>query len=261
MKFNKISFLKTSKEAFKFQLKTIYPLHSKNNVTLNLLALNHDRNSSSFLTIIDLVKKKRVADVYTISRSIFESVISMGILAKHLIQDDIERYQNYQYIQTEKVYSHLKKLKCEHLSGVPKNMVKHLNDMRNQYVCKFGKGNHPTWTGKSLEQNTKLLDKVYFPTCNSSNFYEYLYCQVYRNASQCAHASFGGLSKCVKVKEIANFNGVTHQTLDSDESHLIFSCFHALIVFFSSARFIEELLGSNKIENYFQQLCSKIISK
>ena len=261
MEFDTISFLKISRKVFKFQLEAIYPLISKNNQTLNLLALNHDRNSSSFLTIIDLVKRKRVADVYTISRSIFESIISMGILAKHVIKDDIERYLNYQFIQTEKVYSHLKKLNREHLSGVPKNKVEYLNRMKTQYINKFGKGNHPTWTGKSLEQNTKLLDKAYPPTCNSSNFYEYLYCQVYRKASQCAHASFAGLSKCVEVTRIANFDGLSHQTLESNEPHLIFSCFHALIVFFASARFVGGLLGNDKIENYFQEICGQIISK
>ena len=75
-KLTKPSFLKLSKEALEFQLKTLYPLHiEKEPERTNFIFLNHDRNFSTFLTVKYLVENGRVADIYTLSRSMFESVI------------------------------------------------------------------------------------------------------------------------------------------------------------------------------------------
>lgn len=260
-KFTKSNFLKLSKEALDFQLKALYPLHvEKEAQRINLLFLNHDRNFSSFLTIEYLLKHERVADIYTISRTIFESVISMGLLSKKLIANDLNRYQDYQFTEIYKTYSHLKRLGLERTSGVPDKQVNFLEKKRNDYINKYGK-NLSTWTGHSLENNIKLIDQNYQPTCNEDHFYEYLYCQVYRKGSQAAHSSFAGLSKGVEVEKL-NIPGATSvQRLKSSEPHLIFACFHSLIVFLSSVRFLGALLKKKETEDYFHSVSKYIISE
>ena len=260
-KFSKSNFLKISKEIFDFQLKTLYPLQVKNDPErTNLLFLNHDRNFSAFLTIKYLVEHGGIADIYTLSRSMFESVISMGLLAKKVIPNDLQRYQNYQFTEIYKTYSHLKKLGLEITSGLAKKDVDYVKKKKDEYINKYGK-NLATWTGKNLEENVKLVDLNYPPSCNEDRFYEYLYCQVYRKGSQSAHASFGSLSKGVEVEKIKLPDLLVAQRFKPSEPHLIFSCFHSIIVFLSSVRFLGHLLNNSKTESYFDKITKYIISE
>jgi len=259
-KFTKANFIKISQEVLDFQLKTLYPLRvNKDPIRVNLVFLNHDRNFSTFLTIRYLVEHERVADIHLLSRSIFESIISMGLLSKHLVKEDLERYQDFQYIEIYKTYNHLKHLGLERLSGIASSEVDFLYNKRNEYLRKWGRS-ASTWTGKSLEQNVRLVDNAYAPTCNEEHFYEYLYCQVYRKGSQAAHSSFTGLAKGVDIERFPIY-GTTIQRFKANESHLIFSCFHSLLVFLSSVRFLGYLTDKKGTEDYFHKIARYIISE
>lgn len=259
-KFTKLNFIKISQEVLDFQLNALYPVRVNIDPTrVNLVFLNHDRNFSAFLTIRYLVEHERVADIYSLSRSIFESIISMGLLSKHLIKEDIERYQDFQCVEIYKVYNHLKQLGLERLSGISPSEADFLYGKRNEYLRKWGRSTS-SWTGKSLEQNVKLVDEVYAPTCNEMHFYEYLYCQVYRKGSQAAHSSFAGLRKSVDIDKLT-MPGATIQRFKANERNLIFSCFHSLLVFLSSVRFLGCLTNKKETEDYFHRIASYIISE
>lgn len=260
-KFTKSNFIKISQDALDFQLKSLYPVQTgKDPIRVNLVFLNHDHNFSTFLTIKYLVEHSRVAEIYTLSRSMFESVISMGLLAKRLIAKDIERYQDYQYLEIYKTYKHLKRLGLERLSGLPLSEVDFVCNKREEYIKKWGR-NIASWTGKSLEQDVRLVDEHYAPTCNEKHFYEYLYCQVYRKGSQSAHASFAGLSKGIDIEKLSIPGAVTAHRFKANEGHLIFSCFHSLLVFLSSVRFLGYLLDKKQTELYFHKVAEYIISE
>jgi len=236
-KFTTANFILVSSAVLNFQLGVLYPVHAeKEPVRINLLFLNHDRNLSTFLTIKYLVEHQRVADIYTLSRSMFESIISMGLLAKNLVADDIERYKEFQYLEIYKSYAHLTKLGLEHLSGLPASDAQVVSDRRSDYVKKWGK-KESSWTGRSLEDNVKTVDGDYPPTCDESHFYEYLYYQVYRKGSRSTHSSFAGLSSGVNVESIT-MPGAVAKRFTVNEGDLIFSCFHSLLVFLSSVRFL-----------------------
>lgn len=259
-KFTKSNFITISQEVLDFQLKALYPVQIEKDPTrINLVFLNHDRNFSTFLTIRYLVEHERVADIYTLSRSMFESIITMGLLSKHLIGSDVERYQNFEYIEIYKTYNALKKLGLEHLSGVPSSDVEFLCKKREEYIKKWGK-NTSSWSGKSLEQNVKLVDDNYVPTCNEKHFYEYLYCQVYRKGSQSTHSSFAGLSKGVNIERFSIPGVITAQRFKANKSHLIFSCFHSILIFLSSVRFLGYLLDKKETESYFHKIAKYTIS-
>jgi len=260
-KFTKLNFLTISQEILDFQLKTLYPVRvGEDPNRINLIFLNHDRNFSTFLTIRYLVEHERVADIYTLSRAIFESIVSMGILAKSVIPDDLHRYQEYQFTEIDKTYDHLERLGLQQLSGVSPSDIDLVRRKRQAYINKYGR-NLSTWTGHSLEQSVKILDKNYPPTCNESHFYEYLYCQVYRKGSSTTHASFGGLSKGVQIETIRVPGDFTAHRLKANESHLIFSCFHSLLVFLSSVRFLAFAQQKAEAEVYFQNLARYIIAE
>lgn len=259
-KFSTANFMLVSSEAMNFQLGALYPVHAKKEpVRINLLFLNHDRNFSTFLTIKYLVEHQRVADIYTLSRSMFESIISMGLLAKNLVADDIERYKEFQYLEIYKNYAHLAKLGLERLSGLAASDAKVVSDRRSDYVKKWGK-KESSWTSRSLEDNVKTVDGAYPPTCNESHFYEYLYCQVYRKGSRSTHSSFAGLSSGVNIESII-LPGAVAKRFTVNEGNLIFSCFHSLLVFLSSVRFLGLATGKTECETYFQKMANYVISE
>lgn len=260
-KFSKSNFFTLAKKILDFQLETLYPIEIVDDpIRLNLVFLNHDRNFSTFLTIRYLANHGRVADIYTLTRSMFESVISMGLLSKCLIEDDIDRYQDFQFIEADKTYNHLKKLGLEKLSGISHSEVEFVNRKHEEYIKKWS-NNSQSWTGKNLLQNVKIIDENYPPTCNEKCFYEYLYCQVYRKGSQATHSTFAGISKSVKIEEILMPGYVKAQRFKVNEEHLIFSCFHSLLVFLSSIRFLGYLLGKKEAEDYFHKTARYIISE
>jgi len=259
-KFSKANFLRLSKEVLNFQLKNIYPLQVRDDPErTNIVFLNHDRNFSTFLTIQYLFEHGRIADIYTLSRSMFESIISMGLLSKKVIKNDLSRYKDYQFTEIYKTYSHLQKLGLEATSGLANKDVDYVRNKKEEYIRKFGR-NLATWTGKSLEENVKSVDRHYSSSCNENRFYEYLYCQVYRKGSQSAHGSFAGLSKGVDIEKIKLSGNLLAQRFKPNEPHLIFSCFHSIIVFVSSVRFLGTLLNNKEIESYFHKITRYIIS-
>lgn len=260
-KFSKANFQKISKEILNFQLKNLFPLQIKDDPErTSIVFLNHDRNFSTFLTIQYLFEHGRIAGIYTLSRSMFESIISMGLLSKKIIKNDLLRYKDYQFTEIYKTYSHLQKLELEATSGLAKEEVDYVKNKKDEYIKKFGKS-LATWTGKNLEENVKLVDCHYPPSCNENRFYEYLYCQVYRKGSQSAHGSFAGLSKGVVVEKIELPGNLLAKRFKPNEPHLIFSCFHSIIVFASSVRFMGALLNNKETENYFHKITRYTISE
>jgi hypothetical protein len=260
-KFTKSNFLKISQEVLNFQLSALYPILVQNGYhRASLIFLNHDRNFSTFLTVRYLVEHERVADIYALSRVMFDSIVSMGLLTKSLIPNDLDRYQNHQFVESYKYYSHLEKLGLANLSGISSSDVLMLKAKRNEYLSKYGK-NVSTWTGKSLEENVKLLDNNFPRTCNEQHFYEYLYCQVYRKGSPATHSSFAGLGKGVETEEFIIPGSLTGHRFKTNEPHLIFSCFHSLLVFLSSIRFMGHSLQKVEAEQYFQNVAEYIISE
>jgi len=190
----------------------------------------------------------------------FESIVSMGLLAKALIADDVERYEEFQYVEIYKTYSHLKKLGFQDFSGVVPSEVDLMSNKRADYIKKWGRSTL-SWTGKSLEESVRLVDEAYPATCNENHFYEYLYCQVYRKGSQSVHSSFAGLSKGVDAETVPIPGVITARRYRVNESHLIFSCFNSLLVFLSSVRFLGHITGKKDSEGYFQKVARHIISE
>lgn len=259
-RFTKSNFQKISKEVLEFQLKALYPIKPiKDNRRLDYVFLNHDRNFSTFLTIKYCVEHERVADIYALSRVMFESVINMGLLAKAIILEDLDRYENHQFVDIYKTYNHLKKLNLEKVSGVKKGKITEFESKRNNYIKKYGNSSD-NWSGKSLETRVKTVDEHYPVTCNEKHFYEYLYCQVYRKGSRLTHSSFGGLSTSVNIEIMKLSKNILAQRYVTNDLHLIFSCFHSLIVFLSSIRFLGDLLNNTTTEEYYQKITRYIIA-
>ena len=183
----------------------------------------------------------------------------MGLFSARLIPDDIERYQQHRYVEVLKRYEHLKRLGLEKLIGISAEDELLLRIKREEYIERWG-GNTTRWSGNSLESDVRLVDRTYRPACNEEHFYEYLYCQVYRTGSQTVHGSFAGLAKIADIENI-DISGLNVSQFKANEKHLIFSCFHSMLVFLSSMRFLGHLTGSAAVEDYFHKIANYVISE
>lgn len=220
-----------------------------------IMTLNHDKNYFTFHSIKYLSTHGRVPDIYILSRAMFESVVNMGLIAKKVVQNDLERYINFQYIENHKLFKHLQEIDFGHMLELSEEESKKLEQFSNEYISKFGKIKN--WSGNNLLQNVKLLDSYYSPTCNEKKFYEYLYCQVYRSGSEYIHASYFGLKKGVDTVEISKLNEGANYTYECKSENLIFSCYHSVLVFLSSLRFLGVVMERQDIEDYYHEICNK----
>ncbi len=259
----RVTFAAAAKRVFEFHLETFGSIKpaGKDQIRAYLVYLNHYRNASTFETIRYIADRERVADIYTLSRGMLDSVITMGLLSrKGLIKDDIDRYQHFQFVEAMKRHDHLTALGFQEHSGIPASTVKSLNDKRDEYIGKWGK-NSESWTGKSILENARLVDKKVVATLGTRHFYEYLYCQVYRTGSWLIHSSLAGLGNVFEAEKVQTGginDGIMFKT---DPAHLTISFLYSILVFLSSIRFIGNVLGEKKAENFHLEMSDALWSK
>ncbi len=224
-----------------------------------ILKLHHEKNEKSILTIIELISKARVRDIYSIMRTIFESIVNMGLLAKSLIEEDLFRYQNHEYYEEAKYFNSLKKLGFEKYSNLSEKSAIWIDERKKEYEKKFNpkKGR---WTGNDLIDDSRTLDKNYPNTNGFDHFYEFLYCQVYRNCSQVIHSSYGGIKKGTNIINVPSNNSDHYYHIPNDEQHLAFQVTYSTLIFLSSSRFLSILLKQNFEVNY-QKYCDEILNQ
>lgn len=100
---NKEDFLRISQDDINFFDNSVDIIYFKKDATRQgLILLNMDRNYFTLHTIRYLVRTERVADIYTLSRTMFEGVINMGLITRKLIPDDADRYQAFPFIESYK---------------------------------------------------------------------------------------------------------------------------------------------------------------
>ncbi len=257
----RVTFMGASKRVLDFHFENLDQVRTTtNHDRVFLIYLNHIRNVATFQTIRDLAEKEIVADIYTLSRSMFESVITMGLLSKELISDDMDRYINRQFVDGLRRYNHLMRLGFEHHSGIPPDRLPLADQELQKYPRKRNAG-ADTWSGLSLEQSAKLLDGNCQPTDNQNRFYEYLYCQVYRTGSYLAHSGFAGISHIFESERISPHDATgTVVRMKPNQVHLSFAALYSILVFLSSIRFLGGLSAEQKIEDFYQDMASGIIS-
>lgn len=222
-----------------------------------IILFNSDKNYNSFLSIVDLFKEERVADIYTLNRAMFESVINMAVLTTRKIPDDVNRYKDFPFLELYKIYKHMKEIGLEHLSGITEEESESLEKLKSKYFGKWG--NSLSWSGKNLLEMTKLVDLFYPKTWGISTFYEYLYCQVYRKGSQATHSNYIGVTRGKKIIHSAYEDREATKIINDDE-HLLFASFHGLFVFLSSIRFFGYEFNLPHFEDYFQDMTTYLIS-
>jgi len=70
----------------------------------------HQSNTDTLFSLRQIVRLKNVNDVYCLSRSMFESVVNMGVLVTGKIEDGAQRFLDFQYVEAYKILDHLRQI-------------------------------------------------------------------------------------------------------------------------------------------------------
>ncbi|MDD2353482.1 MAG: DUF5677 domain-containing protein [Atribacterota bacterium] len=259
MKYNLDTFLKLSDKYLKYSFM-LYPISLKD-VNLKLqhsMMQSHQSNTDTIFSIRKIIEIKKVNDVFCLSRSLFESIVNMGIIMSGKIENAEDRFYEYQYVEAYRTFQHLKRIEPDFVNKVYKHdTVNIITKGRNNFVLKYGNLNN--WCGLNMIERVNLIDKVFPPTCSFDKIYEYLYCQVYRKGSNAIHRTFTGLGRA-NIIRIIELNGSNYISPMADIGNLELSCIHSLAVYLSSIRFLGYLLvgKKNSIETYYQEEIARI---
>ena len=95
---------------------------------------SHQSNTDTMFSLREIVALKNVNDVYCISRSMFESVVNMGVLVTGKIKDGAQRFLYFQYLETYKILRHLRQVEPDFVNGFVELISK---DLLNQHLMKL----------------------------------------------------------------------------------------------------------------------------
>lgn len=247
-------------EVFEEESK-IYPLRfSDTNGKQGLIIINHHMNKDSMGSIKVLAAMQKASDIGVIGRSIFESVLNMGLLVHFSVNDGVNRYRLYSSIESLKVYKQMSQIEKETAAKIftVENIRKWETNLR-QYEREYGIVTS-SWSGKTAIEICQILDEKYPPVIKSKHFYEFLYCQIYRYGSAAAHRSGQGLARHVNIITAPASRGRRVHTARSREEGLVFNYFHSLIAFLSSMRIIGKAFNLPSLEDYFQKKVGLLIA-
>lgn len=239
----------------------LYPMKFDAELELQIAIMqSHQSNTDTMFSLRRIVALKNVNDVYCLSRSMFESVVNMGVLVTGKIKDGAQRFLDFQYLEAYKILHHLRQVEPDFVNKVYKpDEVKVITEGRNSFVSKYG--NIGTWCDLNLIERIKLIDKNFPPTCSNNKFFEYLYCQIYRKGSGATHRTSTGLGRSTVWTKtmVASLNFIEPTP---NMNHLVFASIHSLIVYLASIRFIGQIIGNKKeeTESYYHEETARIIA-
>jgi hypothetical protein len=261
MELNIKTYQKSAERYLKYQF-SLYPIKSESALKLQIAIMqSHKSNTDTMFSLRQIVILKNVNDVYCLSRSMFESVVNMGVLLTDKIKNGAQRFLDFQYLEAYKILQHLRQIVPDFANKVYKrDEVKIITEGRNSFISKYG--NISNWCNINLIERIKLIDKNFSPTCSSNKFFEYLYCQVYRKGSGATHRTSTGLGRSTiwTKTRVANLNFIEPT---SNMNHLIFASIHSLIVYLASIRFVGQIIGDkeSEIESFYQEEITRNIGK
>lgn len=261
MELNIQTYQELAERYLKYQF-TLYPMKFDAEPELQTAIMqSHQSNTDTMFSLRQIIVLKSVNDVYCLSRSMFESIVNMGVLVTGKIKGGAQRFLDFQYLETYKILQNLRRVEPEpnFVNKIYKpEVVKIITEGRNCFVSKYG--NISSWCNLNLIERINLIDKYFPPTCSNNKFFEYLYCQVYRKGSGAVHRTSAGLGRSTiwTKTTIANLNFIEPMP---NINHLVFISIHSLIVYLASIRFIGHLLRDKKeeTESFYQEENARII--
>lgn len=232
----------------------IYPLKfSDESGKQGIVILNHHLNRDSIDSIRVLANMHRGLDVGIIGRSIFESVLNMGLILYLPGKEGVDRYQLYLSIESLRVFKHMAEIEEDmaHRIYKPEEIKKWEADQQ-KYEKDYGVVTS-SWLGISNIEICRILDREYPPVVKSDHFFEFMYCHLYRYGSSATHRSRQGIARHLNVIGASSKSGGRIFTATEREAGLVFNYFHSLIVFLLSMRIVGKAFNAPSLEDYSQK--------
>jgi hypothetical protein len=231
--------------------KTLYPITVTHDPDLyGLLIQLHQANTQTMLSINNIFKMDHTLDIFALARTMYESVINMGLLSSNLIPDGVERFKNYQDCETHRLISHLRDISYADITFTP-DFQKEIKINRDKFIERYGSSDN--WCGMNLLKRVQLLDKYYASSGATEHFLEFYYCWVYRVGSSGAHKSARSFSLTTKLIRQPSEKG-SDVTIQQQNLLLLFFGLNSLSVYLLSIRFLGNMMENKKkeIEEFYQ---------
>ncbi len=103
MELNIQTYQELAEKYLKYQFG-LYPMKFNSTPELQIAIMqSHQSNTDTMFSLRQIVALKNVNDVYCLSRSMFESVVNMGVLITGKIKDGAKRFLGFQYVEAYRI--------------------------------------------------------------------------------------------------------------------------------------------------------------
>ena len=207
---------------------------------------------------------ERALDVGTICRSIFESVLNMGLLLLLPAKEGVDRYHLFSSIEALRWHNDIVQQfkEFEGLAGAiseAEDVRKWEADLR-LYESDYGTPS-ASWSGKNTVDVCKILDKEWPAVGVQKHFFGFLYCKIYRQGSWAAHRSPQGLAGHVHIVTALDEQGAQVREACSSKEGLVVDYFSSLVAFLASMRIVGRAFNIPWLEDYFQNKVGFLLSR
>lgn len=253
-KFDENKFYKLSKKYLDFN-KSLHPITVINDPKLfGLLIEFHHVNTQTMLSIINIFGMAHTNDILSLSRTMFESVVNMGLLLSNTIPNGVDRFMDYKFCEEYKLMIHLKdaNISPEFIDTVyGPETISILTENKDKYFAKFG--SYGNWCGMNMLARVRILDNYYPISGKMKHFMEFLYCYVYRLGSSSTHRTSS--SFCLTRELVRNESKDNHiVSIQPMKFTLLLFTLHSLYIYLLSIRFMGTKIEGKRdeIEEYYQ---------
>lgn len=217
----------------------------------SLVWLHHYLNTRSLESIKVLARNTKATDIMALSRSIFESVLTMGLLLDFSSGEGEKKYRMSSRVDLLKMFRNMqiidKQLADEYVSPAD---VSELEKVENEYKSRY----RSEWPGKDRFSVCGLLDKSYPPVMGERWFFRLMYCFVYKFGSSAAHRTYAGIQRNIGIPPTNSVVRADVRYICGErEEAAVFNYRLGLLSHLLSTRIIGKAFNIDFLEDYFQE--------
>jgi len=226
-----------------------------------LIHNDYMRNFHTFEVVKILIENQNIEEIYYLARGMFERMINMGVLSSRIYEktkdDDVGLYEDFSVLEIKRLYNQITELGYsvfkvkEQINEFLEKCEKKKKEFVSKYPSFKIKNINQGWSGDSIRDRIKKLDRKCKGIFKYNNYFELLYLVFYKLACNLMHPSnIGFLSLYNEEIKLSENNTLEEKKVTIRKEQIISAGRYTNIIIFISLYFFGKVLNDDEIIDY-----------